>query len=415
MGTTAAQVSDAPTSTLAQRPDHVPADRVIDFNLHQPIPGGQSIHEYWRALLAEAKHDLMWTPHNGGHWLATEPGLCETILSDWERFSTRVVIVPREPIGETYSSFIPLSLDPPVHGRFRKVLNDNLGPRHINLIAGNIRSLTNKLIDSFLAKGRCDFMEDFAQQLPVRIFMALVDLPDEDLPRLKYLADQFTRPDGTMEYPDVEKAFRDYVGPVLRERRGGSGTDMITSFANAEVDGRPMTDAEAQNLTIQALIAGLDTVINLLSFVFSYLAITPQLQQHLAKDSSNIDAAMNEFLRRFPVVSISREVRNDIEVDGVTLKQRDMIMASTIPIAMSEQGNQDALEFRMDRQVRRHSVFGRGIHTCPGMYLGKLELKIVLTEWFKRIPVFRLANGTSLSYTSGVVATVDPFSLEWDV
>lgn len=413
MNTAAAPANEAPISSLAPRPDNVPADRVVDFNVHQPVPAGQSVHEFWRALLAESSRELMWTPHNGGHWIATDPGLCETILADSDRFSSRVVIVPRDPIGETYSSFIPLSLDPPAHGPFRKVLNNNLGPRQVNAITDAIRDLTNTLIDAFEAKGRCAFKEEFAEQLPVRIFMRLVDLPEKDLPLLKYLADQFTRPDGTIEGPDVEKKFREYVGPVIRARRGGSGTDLITNVANAEVDGRPLTDAEAENLTIQALVGGLDTVVNLLSFVFSFLAINPELQQLLAQDSSKIEETMTEFLRRFPVVSDSREVRHDIEIDGVTLKQRDMVMASTIPIAMSDKSNPDPLAFDLDRKVRRHSVFGRGAHTCPGMYLAQLELKIVLTEWFKRIPEFRLAEGTSLSFTSGIVATVDPFTLEW--
>lgn len=406
---------EAPPPAIAARPAHVPADRVVDFNLHRPVPAGQSVHEFWREMLAKSPHDLMWTPYNGGHWIATEPGLCETILADSDRFSSRIVIVPREPIGETYSSFIPLSLDPPAHAPFRKVLNNNLGPRQVNAVADAIRNLTNRLIDAFQAKGHCDFKEEFAEQLPVRIFMSLVDLPESDLPRLKYLADQFTRPDGTIAYPDVEKGFREYVGPIIRARRGGTGHDMITNIANSEVNGRPLTDAEAENLTIQALVGGLDTVVNLLSFVFSYLAIHPELQRLIAEDPSRIDDMMTEFLRRFPVVSDSREVIDDIEIDGVTLKKRDMVMASTIPIAMSETSNPEALAFKLDRKVRRHSVFGRGAHTCPGMYLAQLELKIVLTEWFRRIPAFRLPAGASLSFTSGVVATVDPFALEWDV
>lgn len=401
-------------SGLAPRPAHVPEDRVVDFNLHQPVPGGKSVQEFWRDLLSAATHDVMWTPHNGGHWLATDPGLCETILADSDRFSSRVVIVPRDPIGETYSNFIPLSLDPPAHGPFRKVLNDNLGPRQVNAIADAIRKLTNDLIDEFENRGHCDFKGEFAEQLPVRIFMSLVDLPEEDLPRLKYLADQFTRPDGTITFPEVENGFREYIGPILRQRRGGTAQDMITNIANAQVNGRLLTDAEAENLTIQALVGGLDTVVNLLSFVFSFLATNPDLQALLARDQAMIEEAMTEFLRRFPVVSDSREARMDIELDGVTIKQRDMIMASTIPIAMSEESNPDALAFLLDRKVRRHSVFGRGAHTCPGMHLARLELKIVLTEWFRRIPAFRLKQGTSLSFTSGIVATVDPFVLEWD-
>ena len=105
------------------------------------------MHEFWSALLAEARHDILWTPHNGGHWLATDPGLCEMILDDSDRFSSRVVIVPREPIGETYSNFIPLSLDPPANAPFRKVLNDNLGPRQVNAIADAVAELGRHVLD----------------------------------------------------------------------------------------------------------------------------------------------------------------------------------------------------------------------------------------------------------------------------
>lgn len=400
---------------MANKPMHVPADCVIDFNVHQPIPDGKSVHEFWRELISKASRPVMWTPHNGGHWIVIEPDLCETVLTDSEHFSSRVVIVPREPMGETYSNFIPLSLDPPEHAPYRKVLNDNLGPKQINRLKDQISGLAAELIDEFRDKGRCNFVHDFAEQLPVRIFMRIVDLPEEDLPKLKYLADQFTRPDGTIEFPDVERKFREYIGPILRERRGGSGEDMLTRMANAEVKGRPLSDLEAENLSIQALVGGLDTVVNLLAYVFSHLAVDHELRRTLVADPSKIEESMNEFLRRFPVVSDSREVRSDMDFGGVSFKARDMVMASTIAIAMNETSNANALDFQLDRKTRRHSLFGRGNHTCPGMYLARLELKVVLTEWLARIPEFRLVEGTSLTFTSGIVATVDPFKLEWDV
>ncbi len=400
---------------MVRKPENVPAECVVDFNVHQPIPDGKSVHEFWRELISQASRPVMWTPHNGGHWIVIEPDLCETILTDSEHFSSRVVIVPREPMGETYSNFIPLSLDPPEHGPYRKILNDNLGPKQINRLKDEVSGLAVELIEGFRAKGRCNFVHDFAEQLPVRIFMRLVNLPEEDFPKLKYLADQFTRPDGTIEFPEVERQFRGYIGPILRQRRGGSGDDMLTRMANAEVNGRPLTDLEAENLSIQALVGGLDTVVNLLAYVFSHLAVNDELRRTLATDPSKLEESMNEFLRRFPVVSDSREVRKDVEFGGVTMKAHDMVMASTIAIAMNETSNADALDFRFDRKTRRHSVFGRGNHTCPGMYLARLELKMVLTEWLARIPEFRLAEGTSLTFTSGIVATVDPFELEWDV
>jgi cytochrome P450 len=92
-----------------------------------------------------------------------------------------------------------------------------------------------------------------------------------------------------------------------------------------------------------------------------------------------------------------------------------MIMASTVVIALSDRGNPEPLEFRLGRQARRHFVFGKGHHTCPGAHLARTELKMVLEEWLARIPEFRLASGSALTYTSGIVATVNPFELEWDI
>lgn len=184
-------------STLAPRPDHVPEDRVIDFDVYQKPPAGICPQQMWFDMRTNAKYPVMWTPHNGGHWIAMEPGLTESVLSEWGTFSTKVVMVPREPMGETYSKYLPLPLDPPNHFEFRRILNENLGAKSIGRMTEDVEELTVALIDNFKSKGRCNFTTEFAEQLPVRIFMRVVDLPEEDLPRLKYLADQFRRSVGS--------------------------------------------------------------------------------------------------------------------------------------------------------------------------------------------------------------------------
>ena len=402
-------------SDLALRPDHVPEDRVLDFDVYQQPPAGKSPQEMWFDMQASAAHPVMWTPHNGGHWIAMEPDLSEVILSEWETFSTKVVMVPREPMGETYAKYLPLPLDPPSHGDFRKILNENLGAKPIARMKPDVRELTVELIESFRHKGKCNFTTEFAEQLPVRIFMRVVDLPEGDLPRLKYLADQFTRPDGSITHPEVERQFSDYIGPIIRSRRGQEGNDLLTEMINGNVFGRPITDEEAENMCIQVLIAGLDTVVNLLGFIFSYLATDHDLRRQLANDPTLHDDAIVEFLRRFPLVSNAREVRREVEFGGVTLKPRDMIMGSTILVAMSEKSNPEALKYQLNRPMRHFYLFGKGIHVCPGAPLARLELKIILEEWLARIPEFRLAEGETLAYLSGIVSAVCPFELEWQV
>jgi cytochrome P450 len=361
-----------------------------------------------------APHPVMWTPHNGGHWIALSGDLAETVMTDYERFSNWTVLVPKETAGEAYR-LIPLSLDPPEHRPFRNLLNDHLGSKGLHGIDEAVRELATQLIEGFLPKGRCDFVHEFAEQLPVRIFRRIVDLPEADLPKLKHLADQFTRPDGSMTYPEVVTEFRAYMRPYIAERRGGTGTDMITRMVSGQVGGRPLTDEEAENICIQVLVGGLDTVVNFLGFALSHLAQDHKLRRRLVAEPDLIDDAVQEFFRRFPVVSSAREVRSDISWEGVELRAGDMVMAPTVVVGIDEAKNDDALAFRLNRRGRQHATFGKGSHTCPGAILARMEVRIVLAEWLERIPEFRLAAGSALSFSNGIVGTVKPFVLEWDV
>jgi len=272
----------ATAATLAQQPDNVPDDRVLDFDIYRDVPEGSDFHASWHALMAEVPYPLMWTPHNGGHWVAFRADISDIVMSDSERFSNRTVLVPKDTAGEAYR-LIPLSLDPPEHRPFRNLLNENLGPKPLKPVEDSIVDLTVSLIEGFQAQGQCHFVEEFAEQLPVRIFMQIVDLPIEDLPKLKHLADQFTRPDGSLTYPEVSQLFRDYLTPVIAARRGADGQDMISRMVNGQVGGRPLTDLEAQNICIQVLVGGLDTVVNMLGFTFSYLARDHDLRRAIAE------------------------------------------------------------------------------------------------------------------------------------
>ncbi|VVT10468.1 cytochrome P450 [Erythrobacter sp. EC-HK427] len=402
-----------PDDILAMpRPENVPAERVFDFDIYRDIPDGMDFHAFWREVMDAAPFDVMWTPHNEGHWVALSAELSDQVMSEPDPFSNNTVLVPKETAGEAYR-LIPLSLDPPEHRPFRKLLNDNLGPKPLRAFEEPIEQLTIELIESFKDKGRCNFVTDFAERLPVTIFMMLVDLPIADLPKLKHLADQFTRPDGSMTYPEVLQAFRDYLTPVLEARRGGGEQDLITQVINAPVDDRPMTEIEALNICTQVLVGGLDTVVNMLGFTFSYLARDHELRRSIAADPDLIGDALLEFFRRFPVVSSSREVKRDTAWAGVHLRAGDMVMCPTIVVAMDTASADSPLDFQIHRPGRKHSTFGKGSHTCPGAHLARMEMKIVLREWFARIPEFTLENEEPLSYTNGIVGSVKPFNLVW--
>lgn len=392
---------------------NVPPDRVVEFDIYNPFHGQYDLHEAWASLQRSSPHEIVWTLYNEGHWIALSPDLISQVYSDATRFSSRIVLVPKSTAGEAYAEFIPLSLDPPVHRPYRKVLNDKLYGSAITPLEPKVRKLTAELIDGFAANGWCDFVREFAEKLPLRVFMQLVDLPVEHLPKLKHLADQFTRPDGSITPAQATEAFKLYIAPILEERRAAQGDDLLTHIATSEVNGKLMTLDEAARLAIQVLVGGLDTVVNFMSFTMRVLAQTPQVQERLANNLELHHAAINECLRRFPLVSSAREVVADCEVDGVRLAAGDMVIAPTELYALSPQMNADPMVFDLDRKVRNHMVFGGGHHTCPGQFLARMEMKVLLEEWFARIPRFELEPGQNLRHRGGIVGGCEPFVLRW--
>lgn len=402
------------SSQQAALPDNVLADQVVDFDIYNLTSEGLDPHAAWKALQDSTDRPMVWTAHNGGHWIALRGRVVETVLSDHERFSSYTVLVPKETSGAAYR-FYPLSLDPPRHWAYRRLLNENLMPKAVSPLEGRVRQMTVELIEGFRKKGRCDFIREFSEVLPLRVFMELVDLPLADLPRLKYLADQFTRPDGTMPLPEVTRQFQQYLAPVIRQRRGKDGKDMLSRIINGEIEGRPVKDEEASNLAVQVLVGGLDTVLNFMGFLMVFLANNPDVRRTLREQPERIPDAVMELLRRFPIVADAREVRHDQEFEGVQLKQGDMILAPTVLHGLDNDEYDAPLEVRIDRKTPRHTSFGKGVHICPGQYLARLELRVLLEEWLQRIPEFALEPGVQVEYQGGIDLTVKPYVLVWDV
>ncbi len=397
---------------LAERPENVPPERVVDFDMYHPPGVTADFHAAWQRLHAPGTPDLVWTPRNGGHWIATRGALIREISADWQRFSSRVIIVPKA-AGELHK-LIPTTIDPPQHHRYRTVLNETLAPRLVGHLEGHVRATAVDLIEPVVAQGHCNFTTAYAEVFPIRIFMGLVGLPIEDAGKLKAWADQMIRPDGSMPFEVAKQHIWDYLAPWIEARRGGTGDDLITRMINRPVDGRPLTRDEELQLTSQVMIAGLDTVVNFLGFVFLFLARHPEHRRALVEDPTLIPAAVEELLRRYPIVTVAREVRDDLDFDGVLLKRGDMVVIPGPLVGTDARLNERPLEVDFRRQGAVHGTFGNGRHMCPGSHLARLELRVTIEEWLKRIPDFAVAPGAELRFHSGIVGVVETLPLVWN-
>lgn len=396
---------------LAERPAHVAPENVVDFDMYDPPNVAAGFHEAWTALHAPGVPDMVWTPRNEGHWMPTRGELIARVFEDHEHFSSRVIMVPKSD-GE-HHNMIPTTIDPPAHRPYRMLLNDSLSPRAIRAVDADIRAIAAGLIDAVAADGACDFITAFAERLPIEIFLNIVSLPKSDAPHLKRLADQITRPDGTMSFADAVQGFYDYLEPTIAARRGGTGEDMITRMVNGQVDGRALTDREALQLCAQILIAGMDTVVNFLGFVMLHLARTPEHQAALRDDPALIPAAVDELFRRFGIVTIGREVRADMEFGGVTLKAGEMVICPSQLHGLDARVHAEPERVDFHRPSAEHSTFGNGNHKCPGAHLARTEVKITIEEWLRRIPAFAVRPGAEVRFSGGIVGCVQSLPLVW--
>nr|WP_246438767.1 cytochrome P450 [Novosphingobium piscinae] len=377
------------------------------------MPGqSDDFHLAWKALQDSAPA-LAWTPRNEGHWIALRGDILAEVQSDHTRFSNRVIVLPKS-VGELHA-LIPTTIDPPEHRPYRKLLNDGMALARVRRMHETIRAEAAALIDGFAAAGRCDFTRDFAEVLPIRIFLALVDLPLTDAPLIRRWAEAMTRPNPPMPFEEARAAFFSYLDPIIAARRAQPGDDLLSRMVTADMDGRTLRRDEALSLCTQVLIAGVDTVVNFLGFVMLFLAREPGTRAQLAAMAfPGVLTATHELFRRFGLVTIARIVREDMEFHGCPLKAGDMVCVPTQIHGLDEAINPDPLRVDLTRRGGRHSAFGSGPHLCPGQELARAEVAITIHEWLQRIPDFRLAAEADTHCSGGIVGQVNRVVLEWD-
>ena len=404
--------TDSPTA-LSPIPEHVPPSLVHDFDLYNVAVEDGDYHAALKRLHEPGVPDIFWTPRNGGHWVATRGDDIYHIFKDAEHFSSRNLVVPRRRNPTT--ALPPINLDPPEQAKYRSLLAPALSPKAVSPLGENARSLAIELIEGFLAKGECEFVGDFAQHLPIGIFMTMVDVPHEDREKLLHWADQQVRP--TSEH-DREASFHSlfaYAGQKVAERRANPGSDLISQLAKSQVDGQPITTEALVPMIFLLLVGGLDTVASAMGFAARFMASSPAHRRELVEHPERIPAAVEELLRRFPVVNQGRMVVADMDYKGVSMRAGDQIIMPTTLHGLDDRKFDDPLRVDFSRPMPIHSTFGNGVHRCPGSLLARTELRIFLEEWLKRIPDFSIKPGATVGIRAGVNATIYSLPLVWEV
>ncbi len=327
----------------------------------------------------------------------------EYVLQHPEEFSSAMETVD---LGQSVP-LIPLQVDPPDHRNYRRLLDPIFAPRRMNTLEPDVTRLVNERIDGFIERGRCDYAEELAVPLPSSVFLQLVGLPLSQLDMFLEMKDGILRPAGAdldevvASQKVAAQRIEDYFTGVVEERKANpeGQDDLLSLFLAAEIDGQRLTVDEIVGICFLFILAGLDTVTDSLECFTAYLAQHPEQRQRIVDDPTIIPSTVEELLRwESPVTTVARTATSDIDLEGCPVKKGEGVGVIIGAANVDERSLPDAFIVDLLRSPNKHFAFGGGIHRCLGSHLARMELRVALREWHRRIPDYTIADGAELVY-----------------
>jgi cytochrome P450 len=305
---------------------------------------------------------------------------------------------PLRNAGEIHGSI--LHMDPPVHAPWRQLVSRRFTPRAAATFTDAVRAAARSVLGEIDAGETVDFVDRVAAPFPVLVIAELLGIADAD-------RDDFRRwSDAAISATDTDSPALDDLAALYgflvdhvrarrnRDHRDGAG-DIVSTLANAEIDGRRVSTAEAVGYCLALLVAGNETTRHLVSGAALALSEHPDQRALLAADRSRIDTAVEECLRWVtPIQAFGRTVTRDTELGGQPLGAGDWV------VLLYASANRDervfgptADRFDVTRRVdASHVAFGFGEHLCLGAALARLEARVLLDELLDRFPAFEVAG-----------------------
>lgn len=322
-------------------------------------------------------------------WLLTRHEDVERALRDPDRFSSAV---NEEAMGPVMGKVI-LGMDGDEHRRYRSLVAHAFRPSALarwehELIGPTIGAL----LDEVAPLGRTDLVASVTTRYPVQVIAGIIGVPVEDGDQFHRWALEISR--GPEDYPvstAAGQAMREYLEPLVAERRARPTGDLISDIVTAEVDGEHLSDDHVYGFLRLLLPAGAETTFRVMGSSLFALLTHPDALGRVRADPSLLPAVIEETLRwETSVTLVARNTTCPVEVGGVTIPEGATVACATGSANRDEQRYPRAGEWELDRDGPAHLAFGTGRHQCLGMHLARLELRVGLAAVVERLANLRL-------------------------
>ncbi|MEZ5559006.1 MAG: cytochrome P450 [Pseudomonadales bacterium] len=366
-------------------------------------------HAYNERLRREAP--VYRCPHTGIVFVSDYETICR-VAKDHETFSNRFgqamrsegEVDPR--LAEVQAQGYPpvdtmLTQDPPLHRRYRGLVNQAFTTRRVAMLEPYIERLCHELIDGFTAQGECEFVEAFAERVPMTVIADQLGVPLSDYDLFKRWSDAFVAQLSRMASPDEELAavrlivdFQHYFAAKIEERRRERKDDIISDIVHARFENeRPLDVPEMLSILQQLLVAGNETTTHCIAEGVLLLIENPDQHQKLKEHPELIGNFTEEVLRlATPTANMWRVATKDTEINGVPVPRGGMVQLRF------SSGDRDEKVFAQPHQLDversnadRNIAFGHGVHMCIGANLARKELNVAFRVLLERLDDLELA------------------------
>lgn len=325
-----------------------------------------------------------------GRWMVFAYSDVRRVLSEWRTFSSRIMFEGQQP-GNDFTRSLSFT-DPPRHTLLRSLVQQVFTPRRVAEFASRIAALVDELLDGIAGADAADAVADFAIPLPTSVISEILGVPATDRVDFRRLSHGVATGETV-----VTQELGDYFRRLIAERRSAPGPDLISGLIAAHESGESLSAQELVDFCILLLVAGNETTIHLISNAILTLDEHPDARERLREEPHLMESMIEEVLRfRSPIQGVGRITTAEVTLGSRTIPAGEVLISWIGSANRDETQFERADAFLIDRQPNPHLAFSKGIHTCLGASLARLEAKIALSALLGRFPDLRVAPDVPL-------------------
>ncbi|MYW00631.1 cytochrome P450 [Streptomyces sp. SID3343] len=341
-----------------------------------------------RVVLYDGRPAWVVTKHDAARRLLADPRLSSDRTSlDFPATSPRF-----EALRERDQAFI--GLDPPEHGPKRRMTISEFTVKRIKDMRPDIERIVHDFIDAMLAAGPpADLVARFALPVPSMVICRLLGVPYADHDLFQDASRRLLQAADAKQAVTARDELGDYLDGLITRLQANPGPGLLNNLVAGQLASGEIDRAELIATAVLLLVAGHETTASMTSLSVITLLEHPDQHAALRADPDLVPGAVEELLRYLAIADLAggRVATADIEIDGQLIRAGEGVIVSNSIANRDGSVFEDPDTFDVHRSARHHLAFGYGVHQCLGQNLARLELEVILTALFERIPTLRLA------------------------